>query len=29
MQNLSTFPLACLFYFTVHRYTKLFGPKVK
>jgi len=29
MRNFSTFSLACLFYFTVQRYTKLFGPKVK
>jgi len=29
MRNFSTFSLACLFYFTVHRYTKPFGPKVK
>jgi len=29
LRNLSTFSLACLFYFTVHRCTKLFGPKIK
>jgi len=29
LQNFSTFSLACLFYFTVHRCTKLFGLKVK
>jgi len=29
MRNFSTFSLACLFYFTAHRCTKLFGPKVK
>jgi len=29
MRNFSTFSFACLFYFTVHRCTKLFGPKVK
>jgi len=29
MRNFSTFSLACLFHFTVHRCTKLFGPKVK
>jgi len=29
LRNLSTFSLACLFYFTVHRCTMLFGPKVK
>jgi len=29
MRNLSTFSLASLFYYTVHRCTKLFEPKVK
>jgi len=29
MRIFSTFPLACLFYFSVHQYTKFFGPKVK
>jgi len=29
LRNFSTFSLACLFYFTVHRCTKLFGPKVE
>jgi len=29
IRNLSTFSFACLFYFTVHRCTKLFGPKEK
>jgi len=27
MQNFSTFSLACLFYFTVHRSAKLYVPK--